>query len=151
MWQVNQKDCEIGVGQHAIISKRAKLIEYLPWMFVYINGVQSKKAEQISNTLDTLIFPFDKYIWLFTITFTMAVFILLIFIQKCWIHASGQKPPDGWIFQGDIASVRTSVDFCNNSQAYFQTLSLLSLLALTKLCPTGTTGEILSLHPGELF
>ena len=111
MWQVNQKDCEIGVGQHAITEKRYKLIEYLPWMFVYINGVQSKKAEQISNTLDTLIFPFDKYIWLFTITFTMAVFILLIFIQKCWIHASGQKPPDGWIFQGDIASVRTSVDF----------------------------------------
>ena len=102
MWQVNRKDCEIGVGQHAIISKRAKLIEYLPWMFVYINGVQSKKAEQISNTLDTLAYPFDKYIWSFTASFTMAVFLTLIFIQKCWVQASGQKPPDGWIFQGDI-------------------------------------------------
>ena len=99
--QVNQKDCEIGVGQHAIIHMRYKLVEYLPWMFVYINGVQSKKAEQI-NTLDTLIYPFDQYIWYFTASFSMAVFIALIFIQKCHINAMGHIPQDGWIFQGDI-------------------------------------------------
>ena len=83
---------------------RYKLVEYLPWMFVYINGVQSKKAEQI-NTLDTLIYPFDQYIWYFTASFSMAVFIALIFIQKCHINAMGHIPQDGWIFQGDVVCI----------------------------------------------
>ena len=84
---------------------RYKLVEYLPWMFVYINGVQSKKAEEISHTLDCLTYPFDPYIWYFTASFSMAVFIALLFIQKCHINAMGQIPQDGWIFEGDIVCI----------------------------------------------
>ena len=68
-------------------------------MNTYKCEVHSKKPEAIV-TFEALFFPFDKYIWYCTISFSVAVFILLIFIQKCWIQASEEKPPSGWVFQG---------------------------------------------------
>ena len=83
-----------------MIPYRYKLIEYLPHMFTYVLEVQSKKPEQIIS-FDALIYPLDSYSRYFTLTFTTAVLLLLILIQKCWTHASGQNPPNGWLFQGD--------------------------------------------------
>ena len=85
-----------------MVPYRYELIEYLPHMFTYIYEVQSKKPEEIIS-FDALIFPLDNYSWYFTISFTMAVLLLLIFIQKCWTHASGRQPPNGWLFQGNMS------------------------------------------------
>ena len=78
---------------------RYELIEYLPQMFTNNFEVQSKKPEPIIS-LDALIYPLDSYIWYFTLTSALCVLLVLIFIQKCWNQASGQKPPNGWLFQG---------------------------------------------------
>ena len=68
-------------------------------MYTYRCVVQSKKPAPIVS-FDTLTYPFDKYVWYFTSSFSMAVFVLLVLIQKCWIHASRKKPPYGWVFEG---------------------------------------------------
>ena len=81
---------------------RYKLIEYLPHMLTYVYKVQSKKPKQIIS-FDALIYPLDSYTWYLTLTSSMVVLLLLIFIQKCWTHASGQINPSGWLFQGDMS------------------------------------------------
>ena len=68
-------------------------------MFAYQFHVQSQKPEALT-TYDTLIYPFDNYIWYFIGSFSTAIFLALITIQIIWIHVSGEKPPFGWIFQG---------------------------------------------------
>ena len=99
---MNRKISEIGIGQNVITPYRYKYIEYLPWMFIFEFVVQSKRPEAI-NSYDALIYPFDVYIWGFTGFSTLATFLALVFIQKCWIHASGNQPPGGWVFQGNLS------------------------------------------------
>ena len=100
--QVNHKECEIGMGQHSMVPYRYELIEYLPQMFTYEFTVMSQKPKPIIS-FDALVFPFDSYIWYFTLISSMGILIVLTIIQKCWIHASGQKPSNGWLFQGELS------------------------------------------------
>ena len=71
-------------------------------MYVYYYVVQSQKPRPIV-TFDALYYPVDGYIWCFTVSSAIAVFLLLVIIQKCWNHASGRKPLDGWLFQGILS------------------------------------------------
>ena len=98
--QVHKKAYEIGLGGVSISPNRYKWIEYFPWMYTYEFPVQSRKPEQIVS-FDTLVYPFDGYVWCFTLSFTVGMFLVFIFIQKTWVFASGETPPNGWIFQGD--------------------------------------------------
>ena len=68
-------------------------------MYTYEFPVQSRKPEQIVS-FDTLIYPFDEYVWCFTLSFVMAIFVVLLLMQRAWFHASGEQPANGWIFQG---------------------------------------------------
>ena len=99
--QVHQKDTEIAIGQIWYHNFFGQLIEYLPSMYVCTFLVQSQKPTAIIS-YDTLSYPFDKYLWYMTILFSTSVFILLIFIQKCWIHATMKKSHNEWIFEGII-------------------------------------------------
>ena len=71
-------------------------------MYTYLFEVQSQKPQQIIS-LDALIYPLDNYTWYFTISSATVVLLLLIIIQKCWNYASGQNPPNGWLFQGILS------------------------------------------------
>ena len=51
-------------------------------------------------TYDTLTYSFDYYIWGFSVAFTFAAFVILATFQKTWSYVSGEKGPDGWLFQG---------------------------------------------------
>ena len=97
--QVNEKNSEMALGQASYFHSFYQMIEYMPYVYTYTFVAQSQKPAAIIS-FDTLTYPFDKYIWYFTISFSMAVFTLLISIQQCWIHTSKMKPPHGWIFQG---------------------------------------------------
>ena len=99
--QVKDKDSEIGIGQTSLVIYRYELIEYLPWIYGYTFVVLSKKPEA-TVSFDTLTNAFDKYLWCFTFSFSIAVFAFLTLIQKCWIYASGKKTQHGWIFEGKI-------------------------------------------------
>ena len=99
--QVFTKQSEIGIGQATIVPYRYKMIEYLPWMYLYNFEVESQRPFPIT-TYDTLTYPFDSWTWGFLVGFSAFVFIFLVFIQKLWIHTTGERPPNGWIFQGNL-------------------------------------------------
>ena len=100
--QVFTKQSEIGIGQATIVPYRYKIIEYLPWMYLYNFEVESQKPFPIV-TYDTLTYPFDNWTWGLLAGFSTFVFLFLVFIQKLWIYTTGEKPPNGWMFQGNIA------------------------------------------------
>ena len=52
------------------------------------------------TTYDTIIIPFDKYVWVFTICSIIAEFILLIAMQNVWSFMTGTNNPDDFIFEG---------------------------------------------------
>ena len=94
-----KKETEIGVGQASIVSHRYKKVDYLPSMFLNEFLVQSKKPDPIGK-IDTLIYPLNKFCWYFMISSIITIFMTLIFIQKWWMIASGERPSNSWIFQG---------------------------------------------------
>ena len=98
--QVHTKQSEIGIGQATIVPYRYKLVEYLPWQFQWHFVVQSQKPFEIV-TFNSLLRPFDNITWGLLLGFSVFVFCFLVFIQKLWIHTTGEKPPNGWIFQGN--------------------------------------------------
>ena len=100
--QTHLKIAEIGVGQATIAPYRYAKVDYLPWIYNYEFEVQSARPTPVVS-FDTLIFPFDKYTWYFTISSSIGVFTLLVCIQKAWTYASGTKPIDGWMFQGNLS------------------------------------------------
>ena len=59
----------------------------------------SQKPMEVT-TYDTIIIPFDKYVWLFTICCIIAEFMLLIAMQNVWSYVTGTKNPDDFIFEG---------------------------------------------------
>ena len=99
--QVQTKQSEIGIGQTTIVPYRYNLIEYLPWMYLYKFEVQSQKPQQVT-TFDALTIPFDSITWGLLFGFSFFIFCFLVFIQKLWSHETGEKPPNGWLFQGNI-------------------------------------------------
>ena len=96
---MHKKEFAIGMCCAGFVPKRYKLIDYLPWMYIYEFPVQSRKPKQIVS-LDTLIYPFDVFVWCYILSSAMAMFVVFLFIQMAWSHASGEKPPNGWIFHG---------------------------------------------------
>ena len=72
---------------------------YLPWMYVITFPIGSQNPYK-TNSYDTLINPFDIYIWIFTIVASICVFTSLILMQLLWSRATEEVPPNGWLFQG---------------------------------------------------
>ena len=83
-----------------MVPYRYELIEYVPHMFTYIYEVQGFRPKPIVS-FDALIYPLGGLGWIFTVSSMISSLLVLIIIQKLWAHASGDKPPNGWIFQGE--------------------------------------------------
>ena len=147
--QVKHKECEIGLGQHALTSYRYESIEYLPTMLASKYEVVSQKRKPIIS-FDALAYPLDSYTWYFTLSSTMAVLFVLILIQKCWTNASGHNPTNGWIFQGEI-SYQILLMYSYLTVSSFKTLPWLSLLVLMNLYPGLCIGGNLSLDQEGCF
>ena len=59
----------------------------------------SSRPEQIA-CYDTIVYPFDFYVWVFTFGIIIAQFILLLIAQNLWSFATGKPNPRDYIFQG---------------------------------------------------
>ena len=81
------------------MKQRYEVADYLSWMYYYEFNIESKRPDPIVS-YDTLLYPFDNYIWAFTFAGTVATFIVLIMFQLAWSMASGETNPRGWLFQG---------------------------------------------------
>ena len=79
--------------------QRYDVADFLSWMYFYEFSIESKRPDPIVS-YETLIYPFDNYIWAFAFTLTLATFVLLVIFQVAWSLASGEPNPREWLFQG---------------------------------------------------
>ena len=93
------KQTELGINALSIIDYRYPRIDYLPWMYVYELVLSSRKPEEIAS-YDTLIYPFDSYIWGFIIGATLVTFMVLLTMQKLWNNIYGKTLTFDHIFKG---------------------------------------------------
>ena len=78
---------------------RYKVVDFLPAMYMYEYIMKSKKPDEIA-TYDTIVYPFDAYIWI-CITFSMvAQFLALFVLQNVWSITSGATHPKDYMFEG---------------------------------------------------
>ena len=61
--------------------------------------MKSKRPGEIA-TYDTIVYPFDAYIWILIIVSMMAQFLALFVIQNVWAFMSGDSNPKDYIFEG---------------------------------------------------
>ena len=66
-------------------------------MYEYI--MKSKKPNEIA-TYDTIVYPYDSYIWIFIIVTMLAQFLALHILQRTWSFLSRQPNPTHYIFEG---------------------------------------------------
>ena len=82
---------------------RFQVVDYLPVMYVGANLMASQRPKALTGSYDTLLIPFDKYVWSFTFCCTITVFMLLLVMQNIWSYVTGTHNPDGYIFEGSFS------------------------------------------------
>ena len=97
--QVSTKQSEIGIGQTYFALYIYEMVDYLHFMYEHEYFLASRKPQQIAS-YDTIVHPFDIYVWGFTFTTIIAQFILLLITQNLWSYATGKPNPQDYIFQG---------------------------------------------------
>ena len=100
-FQVSVKQSELGIGQLALEEYRVKLVDYLTSMYTYDFYFGSKKPEELT-TFDTIIIPFDKYIWAFMFSCISAQFLLLVLMQQIYSTVTGTRNSIDFIYEGNL-------------------------------------------------
>ena len=75
------------------------MVDFLPAMYMYEYIMKSKRPDEIA-TYDTIVYPFDAYIWILITISMMAQFFALFVIQNVWSSTSGNSNPKDYIFEG---------------------------------------------------
>ena len=74
-------------------------LEYLPWMYSVQNIFLSPKEKPIPS-YNTMGRPLSLAVWAWTLGSLLAVFGVLILMQKVWCLASGEPMPQDYFFKG---------------------------------------------------
>ena len=98
-FQVSVKQCELGIGQLALVDKRFKLVDYLPPMYTIGLLFASKKPRELT-TYDSIVIPFDKYVWAFMFGCICAQFLLLVLMQQLYSIVAGTRNSIDFIYEG---------------------------------------------------
>ena len=89
----------MGIGQSSFTAYRNKVVDFLPNMYVYEFGMQSKKPHEMAS-FDTIIYPFDSLTWIFSLASMLAVFGTLLLMQNRWLRVSGESNNSNFMFEG---------------------------------------------------
>ena len=90
----------MGIGQISLrFQKVVQVVDSLPPMYSYELVLGSQKPKEIS-AYDTIVIPFDKYIWFFTFGCIITQFLLLVVMQNVWSHVTGTHNPADFLFEG---------------------------------------------------
>ena len=95
------KQCELGIGQTYYESYRFKLVDYLPSMYSSDEFLLSQRPKEIIS-YDTIVIPFDKYVWLFMLGCMCAQFLLLVKMQYLYSSLTGKGSPKDFIYEGTL-------------------------------------------------
>ena len=99
------KQSELGIFQITLEDYRLRLIDYLPPMYTVEFYLNSKKP-RATTTYDTIIIPFDKYVWTFMMVCIFTQFLLLVLMQRLYNNATGTEYLNNFIYEGDILITR---------------------------------------------
>jgi hypothetical protein len=66
------------------------LVDYLPYMFLYEFVISTKMPKEVL-LYDTIIIPFDNYIWSLLISLTLAEIIFLMALEFLWHNTTGKR------------------------------------------------------------
>lgn len=102
LFKVSTKQSEIGIGQISLEYNRFKLVDYLPPMIANTWFITYQKPKEIIS-FDSIIIPFDKYVWIFTFVCICAQFLLLVIMQHLYSHLTGMKYTNDYIYEGNNA------------------------------------------------
>ena len=97
--QVSNKQSELGIGNLALQDYRFKLVDYLPHMYLFETVLASQKPKEISS-YDTIIIPFDKYVWSFMLFSICSQFLLLVIMQHLYSDVTGIRNPKDFLYEG---------------------------------------------------
>ena len=94
------KNCEIGMAQIGFaLGHYHQHVQNLPWMYFYELMIAVRKPLETSSFM-ALVYPFDSFTWALSSLGTIAVFLILIIMQKLWSHASGETYLPDYLYQG---------------------------------------------------
>ena len=99
LWQVSVKQCELGIGQTAFKDYRFESVDFLPSMYMLETFLATRKPKEIAS-YDSIIIPFDKYVWSFTFGCILVQFLLLVVMQYLYSHVTGTKHTNDFIYEG---------------------------------------------------
>ena len=99
--QVSTKQSELGIGQISLKDYRFQLVDFLPPMSTNAYLIVSQKPQEITIH-NTIIIPFDKYVWLFMFCCIFAQFILLVIMQLLYSHVTGTEYVTDYIYEGNL-------------------------------------------------
>ena len=97
--QVSEKQTELGIGQAVFTHHRYKFVDFMPAMYQIELVMGSQKPKEITS-YNTILIPFDKYVWSFTFCCIITQFLLLIMMQNRWSNATGTSNPKDFVFEG---------------------------------------------------
>ena len=78
---------------------RHKFVDFLPAMYQSETVMTSQKPREITS-YDTIIVPFDKYVWSSTLGCIITKFLLLVIMQYLWSNVTGTSKPNDFVFEG---------------------------------------------------
>ena len=109
------KHCELGIGQIYYESYRFKLVDYLPSMYRSAELLLSQKPKEVIS-YDTIVIPFDKYLWFFMLGCMCAQFLVLVKMQQLYSSVTGKAFLKNFIYEGisynGLHSYQKSILFC---------------------------------------
>ena len=100
-FQVYSKQTEFGIGPTSILSYGNNLTDLLPAMYRIETILTSQKPKEITS-YDTIIIPFDKYVWFFMLGCIITQFLLLVLMQNLWSNVTGTRKPHDFLFEGFV-------------------------------------------------
>ena len=97
--QVSTKQSEVGLGQPYFTIKDYGTVNYLPFMYQQELIFGSAKPQKIVS-YDSIVYPFELKVWLFTIASIMAQFLLLQAMQHAWCKVTGSPNYINYVYEG---------------------------------------------------
>ena len=82
---------------------RLQRIDFLPYMFAYEFVIMTRKPLQVPE-YEALIYPFDRYIWIFMFSSMAVVSCTLAMLQYIWSTGPGEASPKDSTSQSEYLS-----------------------------------------------
>ena len=102
-FQVSTQQTELGIGQTSFSDYRYSFVDFMPAMYKGGTIMASQRPKEITS-YDTIVIPFDKYVWFFTLGCIITQFLLLGMMQIIWSSVTGTRRPRDFVFEGLVTN-----------------------------------------------